>query len=285
MTDAVRISATRPTKQLRLRRPDQCRVCSTELPAGTTAIWNAAAGTVTCLACNAPEVATDAGTPIDPGVGGGSALRTHRRLHDAREQRAREKLGGLGALLVKLTGDPSSTRVWQQGGTGEVRVGARLEKLLDGTGVRLLHDRRVPGHGQANIDHIAVGPGGITVIDAKTHRGRIRRDWEGGLLSERRTILRINGRDQTKLITGVERQIAHVHAALSDLDLAQEIDVRGALCFPNVDGLPLFGEIEIRGIIVNGPKPVARLAARPGPLEPDVVRRIWGHLARVLPHA
>ena len=252
---------------------------------GTTAIWDPAARTVTCLSCTGPQVAAGPTDPIDPGQPGASALREYQRRHDAREQRAREKLGGLGALLVRLTDEPSSTRVWQQGGNGEVQVGARLEKLLDRTGVRLLHDRCVPRHGQANIDHIAVGPGGITVIDAKTHRGRIRRDWEGGLLSERRTILRINGRDQTKLITGVEKQIAHVHAALADLDVAQEIDVRGALCFPNVDGLPLFGQIEIRRIIVNGPKPVARLAARAGTLEQAVVERVVGHLAQALPPA
>jgi hypothetical protein len=285
MTDAIGISATRPTKQLRLRRPDRCRVCSTELPSGITAIWDPTARTVTCLGCDDPEAATDASAPIDPGVAGGSALRTHQRLHDAREQRAREKLGGLGALFVKLTDDPLSTRVWQQGGNGEVRGAARLEKMLSGTGVRLLHDRRVPGHGQANIDHIAVGPGGITVIDAKTHRGKIRRDWEGGFFAERRTFLRINGRDQTKLIAGVERQIGHVHAALANLNLGQDLEVRGALCFPNVDGLPLFGQIEIRGIIVDGPKPVARLAARPGGLEQALVERVVDHLAQALPPA
>lgn len=285
MTDAVRISATRPTNQLRLRRPAQCRVCSTELPVGKVAIWDPAAQTVTCLACSGPEVAASPTAPIDPGQPGASALREYQRRHDAREQRARERLGGFGTFLFKVTGEPSSTRVWQQGGPGEVRVGARLEKLLDGTGVRLLHDRRVPGHGQANIDHIAVGPGGITVIDAKTHRGKIRRDWEGGLFSERRMILRINGRDETKLITGVEKQIAHVHAALANLNLGQDIEVRGALCFPNVDGLPLFGQIEIRGIIVDGPKPVARLAARPGGLEQALVERVVGHLAQALPPA
>jgi hypothetical protein len=51
----------------------------------------------------------------------------------------------------------------------------------------------------------------------------------------------------------------YIRAALAKLKLGQEIEVRGALCFPNVDGLPLFAQIEIRGIIVNGPKPVARL--------------------------
>jgi hypothetical protein len=249
------------------------------------AIWDPGARTVTCLDCGGDGIAAGPAAPIDSGKAGASALRKHQGLHDAREQRAREKLGGLGAFLAKVIDEPSSNRVWQQGGNGEVRVAARLEKLLGGSGVRLLHDRRVPGHGQANIDHIAVGPGGVTVIDAKTHRGKIRRDWEGGLFTERRTILRVNGRDQTKLIAGVEKQIGYVHATLAELDLAQEVDVRGALCFPNVDGLPLFGQIEIRGIIVNGPKPVSRVAARPGTLERAVVERVLGHLARALPPA
>lgn len=126
---------------------------------------------------------------------------------------------------------------------------------------------------------------GITVIDTKTHRGKIRRDWEGGLFTQRRTVLRINARDQTKLIAGVEKQIGYVRAALAELNLAHEIDVRGALCFPNVNGLPLVGQIEIRGIIVNGPKPVAGLAARPGTLERATVERVLGHLAQALPPA
>ena len=285
MTDAVGISAPRPTKQLRLRRPDQCRVCSIDLPVGTVAIWDPTARTLTCQGCDGAEVAAGPGASIEAGLPGASALRKHQRLEDAREQRAREKFGGLGATLAKVTGEPASTRVWLQGGNGEVRVGARLEKLLDGTGVRLLHDRRVPGHGQANIDHIAVGASGVTVIDAKTHRGKVRRDWEGGLFTGRRTLLRINGRDQTQLIVGVEKQIGYIRAALAELDIGDEIGLAGALCFPNVDGLPMFGRIEIRGIIVDGPKPVARLAARPGALEPGVVHRIWGHLAKALPSA
>jgi hypothetical protein len=33
---------------------------------------------------------------------------------------------------------------------------------------------------------------------------------------------------------------------------------------------------EIRGIVVDGPKPVARLAGRPGSLEAGFVERAWG---------
>ncbi|HEX3688202.1 MAG TPA: nuclease-related domain-containing protein [Solirubrobacteraceae bacterium] len=131
------------------------------------AVWDPATRMVTCLSCNGSEVTASPTVPVDAGQPGGSALRECQRRHDAREQRARERLGGLGAFLVKLTDEPPSTHVWKQGSNGEIRVGARLEKLLEGSGIRLLHDRRVPGHGQANIDHVAVGPGGITVIDAK----------------------------------------------------------------------------------------------------------------------
>ena len=278
------MSATRSGRQLRLHRADRCRVCSTDLPAGSRAWWDPASRTVTCLACmNADLAHGPALEPVDPGRAGASALREYQRRHDAREQHARAKLGGLGVFLAKVIDQPASTRVWQQGAAGELRVAQRLEKHLDGTRVRLLHDRRVPGSARANIDHIAVGPGGVTVIDAKTHSGKVTRDWHGGLFAERRTILRIDGRDQTKLITGIEKQIGYVRSALAALDLGHKLDVAGALCFPNVEGLPWFRQIEIRGIVVDGPKPVSHLAARPGPLHSETVERIWTHLARTLP--
>jgi hypothetical protein len=115
------------------------------LLAGTLASWDPASRTVTCLGClssAAPLV------PVDPGQAGASAIRHYERLRDARERRAREKLGPFGGLLAKVTEEPSRTRSWQQGGLGEGLVARRLEKLLDGSGVSLLHDRRVPGHGQ-----------------------------------------------------------------------------------------------------------------------------------------
>lgn len=290
------ISATRPAKKLRLRRPDHCRVCSVELPIGTAAIWDPAARTVTCISCTQgtdgpPPPPADPGPAgadlprVDPGRPGASALREYQRRHDAREQHARDALGGLGVFLSKVIDEPASTRVWQQGAKGEVRVGERLEKLLTGSGVLLLHDRRVPGHGKANIDHLAVGPGGVTVIDAKTHHGKIRRDWQGGLFTDRRTILRINGRDQTKLIAGIQKQVGYIRAALTKLDPDLAIEVTGALCFPNPDGLPFFRRIEIGGILVDGPKPVSRCAARPGPHDAGAVKRVWTYLAHAFPSA
>jgi hypothetical protein len=105
------------------------------------------------------------------------------------------------------------------------------------------------------------------------------------LFSERRTVLQIDGRDQTKLVTGVEKQIGYVRGVLSQANEETALDVVGALCFPNVDGLPLFGRIEINAILVDGPSRVARVAARPGTLTPDAVQRIWSRLARAFPPA
>jgi Nuclease-related domain len=179
---AVNASASR--KRLRLRRPDRCAVCDHELAAGDEAIWDPASRTVACLGCDLPEA------PVVEGQAGASALREYERRRLRREHHAREKLGRLGVLLARVIDEPQTTKAWQQGGTGEVHAWARLAEHLDGQHVKLLHDRQIPRQGNANIDHIAIGPGGVTVIDAKTHRGKIHVDRVGGLFSARRSVLK-----------------------------------------------------------------------------------------------
>jgi hypothetical protein len=41
-------------------------------------------------------------------------------------------------------------------------------------------DLAVPGR-RANTDHLAIGPGGVFVIDSKQYRGRLRQDPSGRL--------------------------------------------------------------------------------------------------------
>jgi nuclease-like protein len=219
-------------------------VCDCELAAGREAVWHRDLRKVTCLACS-PAKAPAVSQP------GASALREYERRHERREQHARETLGGLGVVLARVIDEPSSTKVWKQGGEGEARTASRLEKHLAETGVRLLHDRRIPGHGNANIDHVAIGPGGITVIDTKTHRGTVQVDRVGGLFVPRRTVLLINGRDRTRLI----------------------------------EGLPLLKQLVVRDVVIDGPKPVARLAARQGGNALDTVNRLYIELERLFPAA
>ena len=263
-------------KSLRLKRPDRCTVCQLDLAAGNQALWHKSLRVVRCLGCTPqpPEVAQ---------VPGLSAQREYDRRRARREDRAREKLGSPGVLLARVIDEPQSTTAWKKGAEGEIRVAARLEKLLAGTGVRLLHDRRMPGSRSANIDHVAIGPGGITVIDTKNYRGKVRVECVGGLFSERRNLLKIGGRDKTKLIEGVERQIAAIRTVLDDQ--AHPIDIRGALCFADIEGLPLLRHLTVRNVIVDGPRTTAKLAVRSGTLTSAQVDALCRHLCTTLPPA
>lgn len=143
-----------------------------------------------------------------------------------------------------------------------------------------MHDRRKPAT-RGNIDHVAVGPGGVTVIDTKKLKGRVRVTRRGFL--HRHAELRVGGRDRTVLVAGVEDQARAVRVVLARHGLA-DVPVSGALQF--VDGdLPLFGLPAIRGVTLGWPRKVARLARRPGALSPDEVTRVAQLLDRELPPA
>ena len=91
----------------------------------------------------------------------------------------------VGALAVMAAGwrlwfRPSPDAVaWRRGAVGERRT-ARLLGQLERHGWVVLHDLAVPGS-QANIDHLAIGPGGVFVIDSKQYRGRLQLDGSGWL--------------------------------------------------------------------------------------------------------
>ncbi len=141
----------------------------------------------------------------------------------------------------------------------------------------LLHDRAIPGT-RRNIDHIAVGPGGVTVIDPKAVKGKVRVERRGGLLSKRTSHLVVGGRDRTKLVVGVEEQVDVVRRAVGP-----GVDVRGALCWMEVDGLPLLGHLSLRDVAVDGTKRVAAIASRPGDWDDATIEAVARALAAGFP--
>jgi Nuclease-related domain len=210
---------------------------------------------------------------MDHDVPGGSARREYERRRGARERSIRRQHPRVGRLLIAIRPAPMHERSWQRGAEGEERVAARLTRLLSGTSVPLLHDRRLPGS-RANIDHLAVGPGGITVIDSKHLAGSVRVRGRG-----EQAELRVNGRDRSKLLDGVARQVAAVRAVVGG------VDVRAALCFADPSELPLLRQLRPRGILIAGPRGVARLANRRGPLDPAVIEELAAILDRGFPRA
>jgi hypothetical protein len=124
------------------------------------------------------------------------------------------------------------------------------------------------------------------VIDTKSTRGRLRVEKRGGFVSPRHEVLLINGRDRTHLVDGLERQIEAVRTVIAELATG-ELDVRGALCFPNLAALPRLRQLTIRSgtIAIDSPRGVAKLARRQGPMTQDFIQRADAHLGRRFPPA
>jgi ribosomal protein S27E len=290
------------TRSMRLRYAGRCRTCQSEQPAGTTAVYDRSSKTVTCPVCAAssPQSSCDpapdsddahrvAGshshTPLPPtvsGVAGASAQREYERRKTKRAERIRAAHPRLGGLLLALTDEPQSTKAWATGARGEELLGVRLDGLA-GKGVRVLHDRRIPGS-KANIDHIAVAPSGVYVIDAKKYQGRPDLRVEGGLLRPRTRKLVVGSRDCTKLVEGVHEQLELVRGALdrSGLDGAP---VHGMLCFVQADWPLLGGAFTVDDIAVLWPKKAAQLLTTDGPVDRRVIEAIHRALAVAFPSA
>jgi Nuclease-related domain len=149
--------------------------------------------------------------------------------------------------------------------------------------VIVIHDRRIPGRGRANIDHLAVGPGGVTVIDTKSSRGEVQVVTAGVL--HRREQLLVNGRDRTRQLDAVERQIAAVTRSL-DLHGVGGVSVLGALCYPYMRRGWLHYSRACDGLItVDDPRHIAKVANRPGPISPNEIKQLADALIRSFPAA
>jgi hypothetical protein len=210
---------------------------------------------------------------VESDSAGASARREYERRRDARERALRTRWPRIGGLLWALSRAPAHEHAWLRGAEGEERAAARLAQLLAGTEVVLLHDRRVPAS-RANIDHLAVGPGGVTVIDTKRLAGKVEVRGRGAHAE-----LRVGRRDRSSVLEAAARQLAAVNAAVDG------VDVRVALCFVDPSGLPLFRQLRARGIVIDGPRGVARLANRSGPLDTERIRALVALLDRRFPKA
>ena len=144
-------------------------------------------------------------------------------------------------------------------GGGQRRT-ARLLAPLERQGWAVLHDLAVPGSA-ANIDHLAIGPGGVFVIDSKQYRGRLQLDPSGRLWHGRYPLapaLRAVGfeADQAAQVLtdpGVVLPIVAIHGA--------QVPWGKVL----IDGVPVVAARRLPGMlrelpVVLGPERVADLA-------------------------
>lgn len=219
---------------------------------------------------------------IDRGTPGASARREYERRRGKREAATRERHPRLGNLLLRLQSPPASEVTWSTGAAGEEALAARLAKRCPDAIV--LHDRRIP-RSRANIDHLAVAPSGVYVIDAKRYKGKIevRRPFIGD------PRLLIAGRDKTKLVDGLTRQREAVRAALAGSRPAML--VHACFCFLNPgsqsggSGLPLLRTLRIEDFPLFHPRKLSKHLNRPGAVDVESRQEVAELLATAFPRA
>jgi hypothetical protein len=220
---------------------------------------------------------SDEGEQPDGGTAGSSARHEHERRKAKREQEFRDGHPRTGKLRLRWQAAPGHEQVWAIGAVGEEHVARVFAKHLD-EAAAVLHDRRIPGS-RANIDHLAVAPSGVWVIDAKRYKNKkvtVTRPLfgQGKLL--------IGGRDNSKLVEGLAKQVALVRTALAEI--APDAPIHGALCFVDSE-LPMLGTLRFKGYPMLRAKPLAKQINAAGPLSADEARTLFVALAARFPGA
>ncbi len=269
---------------LKLRWPATCSCCGASLSGGAYARWSPDTHAVTCADCVAASEqpvgarAATAPPPLERGRAGWSAQREYLRRKHNHDLRTRRKHPLVGGVLLALSREPQHQAAFRQGGAGEASVARALERRTANGPVQLLHDRRMPlGHG--NIDHLAIAPTGVFVIDAKAIRGAVR--VAQPLFGAPR--LMVNGRHRNKLVHGLDRQVGAVRRVLEE-EGRHEVPVHGAMCFTKAD-LPLFGRCEINGYRLCHARGIARALNRRGALAAAAIDELARQLALTFPPA
>ncbi|MET8585670.1 nuclease-related domain-containing protein [Streptomyces collinus] len=140
---------------------------------------------------------------------------------------------------------------WERAAAAERATARLLSWRLWWRGWRVLHDRRLPGHGRANVDHVLVSPCGtaVVVLDTKAWR----RTWP------------------THLVDG------RVHCGVEDRHREAEAVARYAVTVGRLLGLPagaVWPVLVVHGSPVAGGRLEARVRGWAGPvwvLDPDTL--------------
>jgi len=250
----------------RVKYDGACARCGTVLSTGSPAIWDRTTRTMHCIKCPTSQQPAAAREEPDggPRVAGRSARAEHDRRAAKRDAAITDRWGpGLVAKVVRaVSSEPQSTRAWAIGAAGEEKLAAELAQV---PGLRMLHDRRVPGT-RGNIDHIVIGPAGVFVVDAKAHRGRIEVSDRGSFFrSDYR--LTIGGRDCSAMADKMGWQVDAVRIALAGRNVDPMPPIIPVLCFLEVEWPLLRAPDSFRGVRLESHHSIKRLLTTPTVLD------------------
>lgn len=251
-------------KVMRLRWAGRCQ-CGETVRAGETGGWDRVQRRVYCERCLLlvlPATA-EASTPARTSAGESLEREYERRVRNRAEKAAAGSRWG--RIRYRLSDEPASTKAFATGARGERVAAERMAR--PGDPVVVLHSRRMGRNVRyGDIDHIAIAPTGIWVINTKHYKGaRVRVRRTGGLFSPVKEKLVIAGRDRTSVLDGIGRQRAVVAEAIAAHPRAYSVPVWPILNFVDAD-LPMFETPEIHGVRLVGSRQLRRLLCAAGPL-------------------
>jgi hypothetical protein len=166
------------------------------------------------------------------------------------------------------------------GGEDQPDLARTLQRHLRHLPVVMLHDRVLPGG--LLLEHLAVGPGGVTVVgEAGELAEPLRVECLRGVFGAHAELLCDGAaEDRTALVAPVGERVAAVREMIDAM-----APVMGALCLDG-DGEPQrLRSLRVEGILVGGPKAVAALAAREGNLHDYELTALVDLLDEVCPPA
>lgn len=194
------------------------------------------------------------------------ASRRARKIDRLRRE-AEAMQGTHSAVEAALDAEMRRQRAWSAGAEGERMVASALE-TLGRYGWTALHDVHWPGRPLANVDHIAIGPGGVVIIDAKNWSGDVR--WDG-------TSLRQNGYRRDREVAAVAGCTAAVTALLAP---AHRTATTPVICLAGQDQPPVRSQ---EGVTVVGLLQLAdHLVSLPHRLSPYEVADLGRNLFATL---
>jgi hypothetical protein len=287
-----------------LRYEGTCAACGTFVAARSKAWWDSAGKLVTCVSClpanshdsPPPDLAPQADAVL-AGVDARPAFPLHpssiaewvesRRPRstsvEAPSMLSKSRRSGVPGASADspqfMSDEPHSTTAWAKGADGERRLAQRLTDELVDVAI-VLHDRKVPGT-RGNIDHLVIAPAGVWVVDAENYNGRVeQRDVGGWLTTDKQ--LYVNGRNQTKLITGMTWQVEAVQAALATIGF-EHTPVHPALCFVSSEWGLFAKPFRLDGTLVTWPKKLLEEIRIAGPADQILVETLARQLSAKLP--
>ena len=132
---------------------------------------------------------------------------------------------------------------------------------------------------RANIDHIAIGPGGVYVIATKFAGVGKHRKPSGFLRHDRRLV--IDGQDQAKLLAKIGNQVGAITRVLRETP----IPVTAALCFVEAQWPVPARPFTLHGVWVGWPDALPQLVKQTGFLDSEAMKTAAGMLDARLPRS